>query len=194
MDVTVARDAPQVGHLSPEFHLPAAQGGDLGPQDFRAKRRVVLWFSKGLFCPFCRRNMTQLALRYAEIRALDTEILQITHNTLDEARTYLKRYPMTFPYLCDPARAVHEQYGVALVGINVRGFLASGAAVAADFVLRGESSPLPTPFFKRYRGKDAAQAMFILDRDGIVRSEHRLYPNASLPTATELIRELQSLR
>lgn len=194
MTAALSQDAPWVGRESPEFRLPAAQGGELGPQDFRGKRCVVMWFSKGLFCPFCRRNMTQLGLRYDEIRALDAEILQITHNTIDEARRYLKHYPMAFPYLCDPERIAHDRYGVALEGINVRGFLASGAAVATDFLLRCESTPLPTPYFKRYAGKDTTQAVFILDRDGLVRSVHRLTPNASLPTVSELIGELQSLR
>ena len=193
MDDTVSQGTPRVGGEAPEFRLPAAQGGDLGPQDFRGKQRVVLWFSKGLFCPFCRRNMAQLGLRYAEIRALDAEILQVTHNTLDEARSYFKRYPMAFPYLCDPERVAHERYGVALMHAAVGGFLASGAAVAADFVLRGETTPLPIPYFKRYVLKDSPQAVFILDRDGVVRAEHRLGPNAPLPSAEELVRELESL-
>jgi putative peptide zinc metalloprotease protein len=188
-----AQETPYLGRGAPEFSLPAAQGGELGPQDFRGKRRVVLWFSKGLFCPFCRRNMAQLGLRYADIQALEAEILQVTHNTLDEAQSYLKRYPMPFPYLCDPERLAHERYGVALIGVNVGGFLASGAAVASDFALRGERTPLPTPYFKRYLGKDAAQAVFILDRDGIVRAEYRLGPNAPLPSAPELVRELGQL-
>jgi peroxiredoxin len=193
MQSATAQEAPRLGHAAPEFRLPTAQGGELGPQDFRGKRRVVLWFSKGLFCPFCRRNMAQLGMRYEEIRALDAEILQVTHNTADEARIYFKSYPIKFPYLCDAERVAHDRYAVALVGKNVGGMLASTAAAAADFVLRGERTPLPVPFVKRYSGNDAAQAVFILDRDGIVRVERRLGPNAPLPAASELLRELAAL-
>src|SRR5258706_16027534 len=182
-----------VGRAAPEFKLASAQGGDVGPQDFRGKSRVVLWFSKGLFCPFCRRNMAQLGLRYAEIQALDAEVLQVTHNTLDEARGYLKHYPMKFPYLCDADRAAHERYGVEMIGMNLGGFLSSGAAVVADLVTKGETTPPPIPYFKRYAGKDTNQAVFVLDRDGIVRAEHRLGPNAPLPSAAELISALQKM-
>jgi len=42
-------------------------------------------------------------------------------------------------------------------------------------------------------GKDSAQAVFVLDREGIVRAEHRLGPNAPLPSAQDLISELQKL-
>jgi len=182
-----------VGRPAPEFRLVSAQGGEVGPQDFRGSKRVVLWFSKGLFCPFCRRNMAQLGLRYPQIQALGAEVLQVTHNTPEEARGYLKHYPMKFPYLCDAERAAHDRYGVELIGMNVGGFLASGAAVLSDLVLKGESTPAPIPYFRRYAGKDTAQAVFLLDRDGIVRAEHRLGPNAPLPSAQDLIDQLQEL-
>jgi len=182
-----------VGRAAPEFRLASAQGGEVGPQDLRGAKRVVLWFSKGLFCPFCRRNMAQLGLRYPEIQALEAEVLQVTHNTLDEARGYLKHYPMKFPYLCDAERAAHDKYGVEMTGMNPGGFLASGAAVVADFVTKGQTTPPPIPYIKRYLGKDTAQAVFVLDREGVVRAEHRLGPNAPLPSAEDLISALQKL-
>jgi putative peptide zinc metalloprotease protein len=193
MSATAAPETPYVGRAAPEFRLASAQGGEVGPQDFRGKNRVVLWFSKGLFCPFCRRNMAQLGLRYPEIQAMQAEILQVTHNTLEEARGYLKHYPIKFPYLCDAERAAHDRYGVELTGIALGGFLASGAAVVADFVMKGETTPPPIPYIKRYAGQDAAQAVFILDREGIVRAEHRLGPNAPLPSAAELVKELEKV-
>ena len=188
-----SEQASYIGRPAPEFRLASAQGGDVGPNDYRGKSRVVMWFSKGLFCPFCRRNMAQLGLRYPEIQALEAEVLQVTHNTLDEARGYLKHYPMKFPYLCDAGRTAHDRYGVELLSGGLGGFLASGAAVVADFVTKGETTPAPIPYFKRYAGKDAAQAVFILDREGVVRGEHRLGPNAPLPSAADLIAELQRL-
>ncbi len=183
-----------VGHAAPDFRIAAAQGGELGPQDFRGAKRLVLWFSKGLLCPFCRRNMAQLGLRYPEIQALEAEVLQVTHNTVEEARGYLKHYPMKFPYLCDAERIAHERYDVELLGVNVAGYAASMGAVISDLVLRGQPSPPPIPFFKRYKGKDAAQAVFIVDREGIVRVEHRLGPNSPLPSASGLIAALETLR
>lgn len=193
MSATASPQTQYVGRAAPEFRLASAQGGEIGPQDYRGAKRVVLWFSKGLFCPFCRRNMAQLGLRYPEIQAMQAEVLQVTHNTLEEARGYLKHYPMKFPYLCDAERTVHERYGVELLGMNIGGFLASSAAVVADLVTKGETTPPPIPYLKRYAGKDTAQAVFILDREGIVRAEHRLGPNAPLPSAAELISALQKM-
>jgi peroxiredoxin len=39
---------PEVGTPAPLFRLPTAQGTEVGLEDYRG-RRVVLWFSKGLF-------------------------------------------------------------------------------------------------------------------------------------------------
>lgn len=182
-----------LGLAAPEFRLASALGGETGPQDFRGAKRVVLWFSKGLFCPFCRRNMAQLGLRYPEIQALEAEVLQVTHNTLEEARGYLKHYPMKFPYLCDAERTAHDRYGVELLSMNLKGFVDSGIAAVTDFVTKGESTPAPIPYFKRYAGKDTAQAVFVLDREGIVRAEYRLGPNAPLPSAQEIVDRLKQL-
>jgi len=193
MSATAPPQAQYVGRAAPEFRLASAQGGEIGPQDFRGAKRIVLWFSKGLFCPFCRRNMAQLGLRYPEIQAMQAEVLQVTHNTLEEARGYLKHYPMKFPYLCDAERIAHDKYGVEQLGFNLGGNVASVAAVVVDLVTKGETTPPPIPYFKRYAGNDSAQAVFVLDREGIVRAEHRLGPNAPLPSAGELISALQKM-
>jgi peroxiredoxin len=193
MSATASPQTPYVGRAAPEFRLASAQGGEIGPQDYRGAKRIVLWFSKGLFCPFCRRNMAQLGLRYPEIQAMQAEVLQVTHNTLEEARGYLKHYPMKFPYLCDAGRAAHDKYGVEQLGFNLGGNAASVAAVVVDLVTKGETTPPPISYFQRYAGKDSAQAVFILDRDGVVRAEHRLGPNAPLPSAAELVKELEKV-
>ena len=41
-------EMPGVGTRAPNFRLPA-QGSDIALEDYRGKRNVVLWFSKGLF-------------------------------------------------------------------------------------------------------------------------------------------------
>lgn len=40
---------PQAGQVAPDFRLATAQGGEIGVRDYRGKRNLVLWFSKGLF-------------------------------------------------------------------------------------------------------------------------------------------------
>jgi peroxiredoxin len=134
--------------------------------------------------------MAQLRLGYPDIQKHDAEIVQVTHNTMDEARRYGRFYKFDFPYLCDPDRVVHERYGLPLEAAHVGEIARSLTTAAADLVRHGERTPLPVPFAMRYGMKDSPQAVFVIDRQGIVRNVHRLTSNAGLPTIVTLAKEL----
>lgn len=137
--------------------------------------------------------MAQLRLGYAQIQKHDADIVQVTHNTLDEARRYGRFYKFDFPYLCDPDRAVHERYGLPLETAHAGDVVRSMTAAATDLLLHGERTPLPIPFIVRHPMKDSPQAVFVIDRQGIIRNVHRLSPNAGLPTTTTLANELSAI-
>jgi peroxiredoxin len=40
---------PQAGAPAPAFRLLTAEGREIGLEDYRGVKSVVLWFSKGLF-------------------------------------------------------------------------------------------------------------------------------------------------
>lgn len=137
--------------------------------------------------------MAQLRLGYAEIQKHDADIVQVTHNTLEEARRYAKFYKFDFPYLCDPDRIVHERYGLPLETAHATEIVRSMAAATTDLLVRGERTPLPIPFIVRHPMKDSPQAVFVIDRQGIIRNVHRLSPNDGLPTTTTLAKELSTI-
>jgi alkyl hydroperoxide reductase subunit AhpC len=137
--------------------------------------------------------MAQLRLGYPEIQRTGAEVLQITHNTPAEAQRYFKHYPITFPYLCDPDRRVHDAYGIAQTPQKLGDAARTVAAAAADR-LRGEFTPnLVTPFV-RGGVKDSPQAVIFVDREGIVRHVVQAGPNADLPSNAEILRRLDAIR
>jgi alkyl hydroperoxide reductase subunit AhpC len=138
--------------------------------------------------------MAQLRLGYPEIARSGAEVLQITHNTAEEAQRYFKHYPIAFPYLCDPGRVVHEAYGLTLQTASVKNVTASAMTTVSDLLRRGEKTPLPLPFVMRYGYKDSPQAVVIVDRDGIVRHVVQAGPNAGLPSNAESLRRLDAIR
>ena len=138
--------------------------------------------------------MAQLRLGYPEIQRVGAEVLQITHNTPAEAQRYFKHYPITFPYLCDPNRRVHDAYGLALETASPREIVRSLAATTSDLVRQGQTTPLPVPFIVRHGFKDSPQAVVIVDREGIVRHAVQAGPNAELPSNAEIVRRLSALR
>jgi hypothetical protein len=141
--------------------------------------------------------MAQLRHGYPLIRETNTEILQITHNTLAEARLYFQRYLLVFPYLCDAERAVHARYGLPMdrptFGEGARILLSAAHAATSDLVLRGERTASPMGFFQRYKGRVSPQAVIVVDREGIVRFVHVTGPSSSIPPVADLVRELANL-
>ena len=188
----------EIGTPAPNFRLASAQGGEITLEDYRGQRNVILWLSRGLYCPFCRRYMTQLRLSYREIQARGAEILQVTYSTPEEARLYFRQYQLLFPYLCDPERAVYPLYGIRIVHEAVPALAAtiavSVAAVMSDRLFRGEKTASPLPYMKRYGSTDMEQqAVFIIDKSGIIRYTHASSSLGGLPSNAEYFRQLDSL-
>lgn len=187
-----------VGIPAPDFRLVSAQGPEIALEDYRGQRNVILWLSRGLFCPFCRRYMTQLRLRYDELQERGTEILQVTWSTSEEARLYFQQYQLSFPYLCDPERAVYPLYGISMIQVgvwtNVATTAAGMTAVISDRLFRGEKMVSPAPF-KRYGSTDLAQeAVFIIDKSGMIRYVHAGSYVGGLPSNAEYLRQLDRLQ
>lgn len=44
-----AFEEARVGAVAPNFRLPAAHGPAIALADYRGRRNVILWFSKGIF-------------------------------------------------------------------------------------------------------------------------------------------------
>lgn len=188
---------PTLGEKAPGFRLAAAGGGEVALSDYLGRKNLLLWFSKGLYCPFCRRNMARLSQVYTEFVALDAEILQITHNTQKEANVYFRNYHLATPYLCDADWRVHLAYGVALerqsLGAVAENWVSSSAMVAQDLLLHGEKSPPPIPALRLGRFQ-SPQLVVAVDRAGVVRYVWSGGPFDTLPTVAELLSVLQSMR
>ena len=103
----------EVGQRAPSFRLPSGQGPERGLDEFRGRSHVIVWFTKGMGCPFCRSQMSQLARGYERIRSLGADVLQITPTTPGRAAFYVRNFTLPFVYLCDPDYSVHRQWGVA---------------------------------------------------------------------------------
>lgn len=198
MEQTETAGVLEVGTPAPNFRLASAQGGEIALEDYRGQRNVVLWLSRGLYCPFCRRYMAQLHLGYKEIQEREAEILEVTYSTPEEARLYFQQYQLRFPYLCDPEWAVFRLYGLSTIRKGV-GAMAATMAVSiatemSDRLFRGERSASPAPYMKRYGSTDMEQAVFIIDKSGVIRYVCTTSSFGGLPSNAEYLRQLERLQ
>ena len=176
---SVAR-RPGVGQVAPQFSLPSIGGTMVDLASYRGRRNVVVWFSRGFTCPFCRVYTDSVRAGYAALRAADTEVIQIAPNLLESARRFFAQAPLPFPFVCDPDKRLYAVYGLGDVGA-LEATRTAVVSFAHAFThgdthnqLRGAWLDVVNRNFVRRLHHHAVtaqeQGMFLIDKGGIVRS------------------------
>jgi peroxiredoxin len=188
-----------VGQPAPPFRLPSAQGSEIGPEDYRGRKNVIVWFTKGMGCPFCRAQMSQLARGYADFQKLDAEILEVSVSSPKRARLYAQKFRIPFPYLCDPDFRVRREWGLerrehGLVFLARN--LVSGMRAERPANDWGNWGP-PLDEMKNVLGDDD-MGFFVIDKQGVVRyslagSYGAESGTRAIPSNDEIVRELAKL-
>jgi peroxiredoxin len=186
MSTTEFRSPISPGELAPNFVLPAVDGaGTLSLSDYRAKSPVFLALFVGLWCPFCRRGIAQMAATDPELKAIGVEPLGIVATQPENARLYFKFRPSRLRLAADPELFTHRAYGlprpdptselmeaIATVRVNPNGELpeplplaeASLALTKLDGYVENEVDRADIE-----RQWPMLKGQFLIDRDGIVR-------------------------
>ena len=101
-----------VGNPSPKFSLPSLDGELISLDRFVGKKNIVLVFLRGFLWPFCRRHLEQLRQDIDKFTELNSEIVVIAPDTLDNAQHYFEQNPVPFTALVDETREVYQQFDV----------------------------------------------------------------------------------
>ena len=185
-----------VGQMAPPFRLPSGQGPEVALEDYRDRKHVIVWFTKGMACPFCRTQMSQLARSYGEFAARDAEIIEVTNSTPERARVYARKFSLRFPYLCDPDYSVRRTWG-----LDAR---SHGPAYYAKMLYMGMTLPKPESDYAGESAKltempsllaDEDMGFFIVDKRGVIRyalGGAYVTPTGmrQIPSNDEILREL----
>jgi peroxiredoxin len=179
----------QCGDRAPDFVVPAVhEDRTISLADYRGKTPVLLGLFRGLYCPFCRRALAQMAATSDQLRSLGVDSLAIVGTELDNARLYFKFRPTRLALGADPQLTTHHSYGVPRpeptpelmqmmqnTYINPTGELPTALPVpAAAAALAKMDGYQPTPTDQRDQELTSTQlkGQFLIDRDGIVRWSH----------------------
>jgi peroxiredoxin len=187
-----------VGCVAPLFGLRSVQGDPVDLAAYRGQLNVVLWFSRGFTCPFCRAYMDGIANGYAELRQSGTEVIQIAPNLLESARTFFRDSASPFPFVCDPDKRLYAVYGLGDLGA-----LAATRTALVSFshaFTHGDTGPqlrgawldvMNRNFLRRlhhHAMTAVEQGLFLVDKQGVVRHVTVVGPIDPVPTAHELVR------
>jgi peroxiredoxin len=179
----------QLGEPAPDFTLPTVQGnGTVSLSDYRGRSPLLLAFFRGIYCPFCRRQIAKLGLSQDKLRAAGVETLGVVASNLDRTRLYFQYRPTKVPLAVDPVMNTHRAFGIRrfsvtpeltdalqTVRIDVGGELpeplpVGDAARALNDKDRFEYVPGDTQEIEQQFPMDTGQ--FLVDPEGIVRWMH----------------------
>ena len=175
----------QPGDRAPDFRLSTVQSdGTVSLTDYRDRRGLFLGLFRGLYCPFCRRAIAQMAASAEKLKPLGIESLGVVATELDNARLYYRFRPTGLPLAVDPTLATHRSYRVPKPDLTPQMLEAMGS------VRINPSGELPAPMgpqeaagmLNKVDGfqptdvdqRDAEHFMqlegqFLIDRAGIIR-------------------------
>jgi peroxiredoxin len=196
MSVATGQARPAVGQMAPAFSLPSLRGSVVDLASYRGRRNVVVWFSRGFTCPFCRLYTDGMRAGYAALRAADTEIIQVAPNLLDSARRFFAQAPLPFPFVCDPDKRLYAVYGLGDVGAleatktAVVSFAHAFTHGDTSNQVRGAWLDVMNRNFVRRLHHHAVtaqeQGMFLVDKEGVIRSVTVVGPIDPVPGGAEL--------
>ncbi|PYM22799.1 MAG: hypothetical protein DMD78_13675 [Candidatus Rokuibacteriota bacterium] len=187
-----------VGDVAPPFALPSLRGAMVDLTSYRGRRNVVVWFSRGFTCPFCRAHTDGMRAGYRELQAADTEVIQVAPNLLDAARRFFGPTPLPFPFICDPDKRLYAVYG-----LGERGALEATRTAVVSFAhafthgdttnqIRGAYFDVMNRNFLRRLHHHASsaldQGMFLVDKQGVIRHRAIVGPIDPVPGGADLAR------
>jgi putative peptide zinc metalloprotease protein len=158
---------------------------------------VILWFSRGITCPFCRVHMEQVMNAYRELVTHETEVIQVSPNLLESARVFLRNSDLPYPFVCDPDKRLY-----ALYGLGDRGVLEATRNTVVSFshafsngqgaeTVRASWLELTNRNFLRRLHHHAMtaveQGIFLIDSSGFIRHRMIVGPIDAIPGPEELL-------
>jgi peroxiredoxin len=164
---------------------------------YRGQLNVVLWFSRGFTCPFCRVYMEGIAHGYEGLREVGTEVIQVAPNLLESARTFFRNSATPFTFVCDPDKRLYAVYG-----LGDRGALEATRTALVSFshtFTHGDAGPqlrgawldvMNRNFLRRlhhHAMTAVEQGVFLVDRQGVIRHITVVGPIDLVPTAEQLV-------
>src|SRR5919108_77782 len=184
------------GKPAPLFALPSIQGAMVDLAAYRGRLNVIVWLSRGFTCPFCLMYMDGIRAGYQTLAGTGTEVIQVAPNLLESARNFFAGTAAPFPFVCDPDKRLYAMYG-----LGDRGALDASRTAVVSFSralaqgdggtwTRGAWLDVVNRNFVRRLHHHAMtaqeQGMFLIDKQGVIRSVTVVGPIDSVPGGVEL--------
>lgn len=104
--------APKVGDKAPDFILPSSSGKTTSLSQFLGKN-IVIFFYPMDESPVCSREAKAFKDRHADFKALDTEIIGVSSQSVESHKSFVSHHNLPFILLSDKDSRVRKLYGIS---------------------------------------------------------------------------------
>jgi len=146
-----------VGSKAPAFELKDHNGKLVSSSDLLAKGRLVLFFLRGRWDPFCCGQLEAMNQALARIQESGASLVAVSPQTVQQSYFMADQHKPRFPLLSDAGNQVGRQFGLVYRVPEEQQAIYRRVFVNLPFTNGDGSWELPIP------------ATYILDRDGSVR-------------------------
>jgi peroxiredoxin len=146
-----------------------------------AKKRLVLCFIRGRWCPFCVAQMEAMNLILPEIEQAGATLMAISPQTVQQSFFMRDQHKLRFPLLSDAGNKVARQFGLTYRVPDEQEAVYRKAFVNLPLVNGDDRWELPIP------------AAYIIDRDGTVLHASADEDYTERPEPADIIQFLQAL-
>lgn len=101
----------QVGQVVPDFRLPASNGEEVAPSDFKGKK-VVLYFYPKDMTPGCTTEACDFRDAHSQFEEENAVVLGISPDDLKSHHKFIDKHSLPFLLLEDTAHEVANLFGV----------------------------------------------------------------------------------
>lgn len=147
----------QVGAKAPEFSAKNQSGETISLTERLRKKKVVLVFYRGQWCPYCNKALSNLEDSLSFITAKGAELIAITPEVGENIVKTVEKTKATYPILHDEDQRIMKAYDVAysLDPAMVEKYKGYGIDFNNANGSNGASLPVP--------------AVYVVDQDGVIR-------------------------
>jgi len=161
-DSGIVERALQSGDTAPDFDLSDQNGTLVRASDLLRKGKLVIFFFRGRWCPFCVGQLEAMNAVYPQFQRLGTSLVAISPQTVHQSYLMADQHRSRFPLLSDPGNKVARQFDLVYRVPEYQQEIYQRAFVNLPFANGDSSWELPIP------------ATYVIDQNSTI-----LYANAN---------------
>tara|TARA_B110000971_G_scaffold88777_1_gene91265 strand:- start:1607 stop:2425 length:819 start_codon:yes stop_codon:yes gene_type:complete len=112
MESGVLENTLKVGDTAPNFKLTNALGETVDLYEYLKKRKVVLTWYRGGWCPYCNITLQQLQQELPNFKTNGAQLIALTPELPDKSLNTSEKHDLKFEVLSDVGNKVAQAYGI----------------------------------------------------------------------------------